>query len=133
MRPVKSAAFAAAVALAAAVAPAVAASAASSFPPYNHVFLVLDENLSYSQVIGSPDAPDINALAGDYGIATHYTGVGDPSEPNYVGMLGGSTFGITDDNPDFWPGHTVNQPNLLSQLEGAGRVREAGSVQPTGD
>ncbi len=125
MRLLKSAAAGAAVALVAAVASAAAASAAASFPQYNHVFLILDENLSYSQVIGSPDAPDINALAADYGIATHYTGVGDPSEPNYVGMLGGSTFGITDDNPYFWPGHTVNQPNLMSQLEGAGKTWKA--------
>lgn len=101
MRPLKSAAFGVALALAAAVAPVATASAASSFPPYNHVFLILDENLSYNQVIGSPDAPEMNALAAAYGIATHYTGVGDPSEPNYVGMLGGSTFGITDDNPYF--------------------------------
>src|SRR5258708_12308984 len=99
MRLLKSGAGGGAVGLGAAVASAAAASAAASFPQYNHVFLILDENLSYSQVIGSPDAPDINALAADYGIATHYTGVGDPSEPNYVGMLGGSTFGITDDNP----------------------------------
>lgn len=125
MRPLKSAVFGVAVALAAAVAPVAAASAASPFPPYNHVFVILDENLSYGQVIGSPDAPEINALAADYGIATHYTGVGDPSEPNYVGMLGGSTFGITDDNPYFWPGHTVSAPNLLSQLEGAGLTWKA--------
>src|SRR5215469_3298599 len=99
MRLLKSAAFGAAVALTAAVAPVAVASAASSFPPYNHVFLILDENLSFSQVIGSPDAPEVNALAADYGLATHYTGVGDPSEPNYVGMLGGSTFCITCDSP----------------------------------
>src|SRR5215472_1230233 len=125
MRPAKFAAFGAAVALAAAMAPIAMASAASPFPSYNHVFLILDENLSYSQVIGSPDAPEVNALASDYGIASHYTGVGDPSEPNYVGMLGGSTFGISDDNPYFWPGHTQSQPNLLSQLEGAGLTWKA--------
>ena len=51
--------------------------------------------------------------------------MGDPSEPNYVGMLGGSTFGITDDNPYFWPGHTVNQPNLMAQLEAAGKTWKA--------
>jgi hypothetical protein len=126
MRPLRSAVLGAALALATAAASATAATAASSsFPSYDHVFLILDENLNYSQVIGNPDAPDINALAADYGIATHYTGVGDPSEPNYVGMLGGSTFGISDDNPYFWPGHTVNQPNLLSQLEGAGKTWRA--------
>jgi hypothetical protein len=125
MRSIKSVAIGAAVALAAAMAPVAVASAASPIPSYNHVFLILDENLSFSQVIGSPDAPEINALANDYGIATHYTGVGDPSEPNYVGMLGGSTFGISDDNPYFWPAHTENQPNLLSQLEGAGLTWKA--------
>src|SRR5262249_21444981 len=65
---------------------------------------------------------EINALAAGYGSATRYTGVGDPSEPNYVAMLGGSTFGISDDDPYFFPGHTINQPNLLSQLEAAGKT-----------
>jgi hypothetical protein len=126
MRPFRWAALGAALALTSAGISAAAvsatATAATSFPQYDHVFLILDENLSYSQVIGNPDAPDINALASDYGIASHYTGVGDPSEPNYVGMLGGSTFGISDDNPYFWPDHTVSQPNLLSQLEAAGKT-----------
>jgi hypothetical protein len=125
MRPLKLAAFAAAAALAGAMAPALTASAATPFPSYSHVFLILDENLSFSQVIKNPDAPIINALASDYGLATHYTGVGDPSEPNYVGMLGGSTFGIADDNPYFWPGHSQSAPNLLSQLEGAGKTWKA--------
>jgi hypothetical protein len=125
MRLLRSAAIGAAIALTSALFSGTVTRAASSFPQYDHVFLILDENLSYSQVIGSPDAPEINALAADYGIATHYTGVGDPSEPNYVGMLGGSTFGITDDNPYFWPGHTVNQPNLMSQLEAAGKTWKA--------
>jgi hypothetical protein len=125
MRMLRSAAIGAAIALTSALVSSAATGAAASFPQYDHVFLILDENLSYSQVIGSPVAPEINALAGDYGIATHYTGVGDPSEPNYVGMLGGSTFGITDDNPYFWPGHTVNQPNLMSQLEAAGKTWKA--------
>ena len=48
--------------------------------------------------------------------------MGDPSAPNYVAMLGGSTFGIADDDPYFYPGHTVSQPNLLAQLEAAGKT-----------
>jgi phosphoesterase family protein len=96
------------------------ASTASAFPRYNHVFLLIDENHNYNQIIGNPAAPEINALARDYGLATRYTGVADPSEPNYVAMLGGSTFGISSDEPYFFPGQTVNQPNLMSQLEQAG-------------
>ena len=73
--------------------------ALASFPQYDHVFLIINENHGYAQIIGNSAAPIINALAQDYGLATQYTGVGDPSEPNYVGMLGGSTFGLSDDNP----------------------------------
>jgi hypothetical protein len=90
LRPLVAAgaAMSVAVAIAASAATATVAAApaaAASFPQYDHVFLILDENLSYSQVIGSPDAPEINALAADYGVATHYTGVGDlASERNLI-------------------------------------------------
>jgi hypothetical protein len=94
---------------------------AALFPAYNHIFLIVDENHDYSQIIGNPNAPIINALAADYGLATRYTGVADPSEPNYVAMLGGSTFGISSDDPYFFPGQTVSQPSLMSQLEAAGK------------
>ena len=45
--------------------------------------------------------------ARDYGLATSYRGVADPSEPNYVAMLGGDFFGIISDNPYWFPGNTV--------------------------
>ena len=41
-----------------------------------------------------------------------------PSEPNYIVMLGGSAFGVADDNAYYL--HIVDQPNLLSQLDEAG-------------
>jgi hypothetical protein len=97
----------------------------STFPQYDHVFLIINENHNYNQIIGNPAAPIINALASDYGLATSYTGVSDPSEPNYVAMLGGSDFGIGSDDPYFFPGHTVNAPNLMSQLETAGKTWKA--------
>jgi hypothetical protein len=97
-----------------------AAGAATAFPHYDHVFLIVMENHNYNQIIGNTEAPEINALAKDYGLATRYSGVSDPSEPNYVAMLGGSDFGINSDDPYFFPGHTVNQPNLMSQLDQAG-------------
>jgi len=99
-----------------ALAPASATSAASAFPHYDHVFLLIDENHGANTTLGNPAAPEINALANDYGLATSYTGVADPSEPNYVAMLGGSAFGINSDDPYFFPGHTVAAPNLMSQM-----------------
>ena len=98
------------------------AKSGGSVPAYDHVFLVINENHNLNQIIGNPAAPIINALANDYGLATSYTGVGDPSEPNYVAMLGGSTFGINSDDPYFFPGHTVQASNLMSQLDSAGKT-----------
>jgi Phosphoesterase family len=91
------------------------------FPRYDHVFLLIEENEGYGQVIGNSYAPIMNALAQDYGLATNYTGVADPSEPNYVAMLGGSFFGISSDDPYWFPGHTIKADNLMSQLDGASR------------
>jgi hypothetical protein len=96
--------------------------AQANFPQYNHVFLIIMENEGYNGIIGNQYAPILNALAQDYGLATNYTGVGDPSEPNYVGMLGGDTFGLSSDDPYWFPGQTVSASNLLSELEGAGKT-----------
>ena len=95
---------------------------AQSFPQYDHVFLLIMENENYNQVIGNANAPILNALAQSYGLATNYRGVADPSEPNYVAMLGGDFFGINSDDPYWFPGHTVSANNLMSQLEGAGKT-----------
>jgi hypothetical protein len=95
---------------------------AQSFPQYDHVFLLIMENENYNQVIGNQHAPILNALAQDYGLATNYRGVADPSEPNYVAMLGGDLFSVSGDDPYWFPGQTVNANNLMSQLEGAGKT-----------
>jgi len=93
----------------------------ATVPQYDHVFLVIMENNGYGQIVGNPYAPILNALVSDYGVATNYAGVADPSEPNYVAMLGGDFFGITSDDPYFFPGQTVDAENLLSQLNGVGK------------
>jgi hypothetical protein len=95
---------------------------AAPFPQYDHVFLIIEENESFNQIIGNQFAPILNALAADYGLATNYRGVADPSEPNYVAMLGGDSFGVSSDDPYWFPGHTIDAENLMSQLEGAGKT-----------
>jgi hypothetical protein len=83
----------------------------------NHIFVIVEENHGFSDVIGNPAAPNLNSLAQQFGIATSYFGVTHPSEPNYVALLGGSFFDITDDNA-YWT-HPINQPSLMSQLDAA--------------
>lgn len=86
-------------------------------PRYDHVFVIVEENKSYADIIGKSDAPALNALARDYGLASKMYAVAHPSEPNYVALAGGSTFGIRDDGP-----YTVNSvaaPSIASQLDAA--------------
>jgi phospholipase C len=70
----------------------------SEIPHYQHVVEIMMENTSYATIIGNTNAPQINELANEYGLATNYFGVTHPSEPNYVASIGGSFFGIQDDN-----------------------------------
>ncbi|MGH8917808.1 MAG: alkaline phosphatase family protein, partial [Actinomycetes bacterium] len=90
-----------------------------SFPHYDHVFTLIEENHGFTDIIGNPEAPTLNSLAHQYGLATQYYGVTHPSGPNYVAMLGGGTFGVNSDDP-YWNFH-VNQPSLMSQMEAAGQ------------
>jgi hypothetical protein len=41
--------------------------AQTTFPQYDHVFLIIMENEGYNQVVGNRFAPILNALANDYG------------------------------------------------------------------
>ncbi len=85
----------------------------SAIPRYQHIVEIMMENTSYSTIIGNPLAPDINALASQYGLATDYFGVTHPSEPNYVANIGGSFFGIQDDNQFYCtPELALTDPNV---------------------
>src|SRR5262249_31742560 len=79
---------------------------------------IVEENHGFTDVIGNPAAPNLNALANRFGVATNYFGVTHPSEPNYVALLGGNFFGIADDNPYFI--NSVDKPNLVTQLDHTG-------------
>jgi hypothetical protein len=89
----------------------------AAVPAFKHIFVIVLENKEYEQVIGSRRAPYLNNLAQQYGLARQFYGTRHPSLPNYIAMLGGDTFGIDSNCTDC----TVDQPNLVDQLEGAGR------------
>jgi hypothetical protein len=66
-------------------------------------------------VIGTSDAPFTNRLARHAGLATQMYATRHPSLPNYLAMLGGSTFGITSDCTDC----RVAASSLVDQLASA--------------
>ncbi len=107
----------------------------SPIPRYQHIVEIMMENTSYSTIIGNPVAPQLNALANAYGLATNYFGVTHPSEPNYMASIAGSNFGVQDDNQFYCTpalastdphcfgttvNHTVAAPTLADQLTAAG-------------
>jgi hypothetical protein len=91
--------------------------AGSGIPDYQHIFVLMMENHDYGEIIGNTNAPTINTLAQTYALATNYFGVTHPSEPNYLATIAGSFFGIQDDAPPSAPGHTLNAPSIVDQLE----------------
>ena len=79
-----------------------------------HVVWILMENKAYEQVIGSDNAPYVNGLAGQCGLATNLHAETSPSLPNYIALTSGSTQGITDDdNPS---AHPLKVASIFSQL-----------------
>lgn len=55
------------------------------------------ENEEYASVIGNASAPYQNQLASTYALSDAYYAVSHPSLPNYLALIAGSTFGVTDD------------------------------------
>jgi hypothetical protein len=71
--------------------------AQTTIPTPSHVVVVMEENHSYSQIMGSSQAPYINTLASVGAVFTHSYGVSHPSEPNYLALFSGSTHAVTTD------------------------------------
>ncbi len=106
-------------------------------PRFAHVFVIIDENKDYEQILDPVGAPNISRLAATGGNAVRFYAEVHPSEANYVALLGGDTFGIHDDDAYYChanataaycdgakaPGyadHTVRAPHLGDQLAAAG-------------
>ena len=94
----------------------------SALPLPAHIVIVILENYAYSQIIGSSNAPHINALATDphSAVFTQCYAVEHPSQPNYLAFFSGSDQGNHDDNIP--AGVPFTTPNLASQLITAGKT-----------
>ena len=71
-----------------------------TFGSIDHVFLIVMENQTNTGLLGNANAPFINAYALVANRAANYFAVGHPSAPNYLEIVGGSNFGLTN---DYWP------------------------------
>src|SRR5437764_5755950 len=82
-----------------------------------HVCLVVEENHSYSQVIGNRSMPYLNSLASKYGLATQYYADAHPSIGNYF-ML---TTGQIETLNDAFTG-TITDDNIVRELANANKT-----------
>ncbi len=85
---------------------------------YQHVVWIVLENVGYG-VVGSSQAPYLNHLIAQCGLATNYHGTTHPSLPNYIALTSGSAQGISDDNDP--ASHPLSVPSIFSQLRGKWR------------
>ena len=84
-----------------------------AIPHLDHVFVIMMENHYYGQVIGNANAPFINSYAKSANLAQNYFAVGHPSLTNYLEVVGGSNFGvINDDAPDWHDASCVSNLEL---------------------
>ena len=135
---------------------AASAPAQSSMPRYDHIFVLVEENKGFDQIMSHPEwTPEIHRLAAEYGLATQFYAEVHSSEGNYIAMLGGDTFGIHDDDAFYCkPGprstfcqdsdkpnyvdHTIVARSLMDQLTEKGLtwrsyvedIPSAGSLVP---
>ena len=84
--------------------------------PGSRAIVVMMENKERGSVMGASAAPYVNRLARRYASPRSYFGVSHPSLPNYLALIGGSTFGLHSDCTGCNQGAT----NLVDQLEQAG-------------
>jgi phosphatidylinositol-3-phosphatase len=87
---------------------------------FSHIVLLVEENHSYSDVVGSSSMPYLNSLISQYGLATQYFANTHPSLPNYLVL----TTGLMESNNDNFAG-AVSDDNIVRELVKAGKSWKA--------
>ena len=94
------------------------AAARAARPHVTKLLVFVVENHSIQQM--RREMPWLNRLAGRYGYASRYHGLTHPSLPNYLGIAGGDTFGVTDDDPP--SAHPIRGASVFGSAIRAGRT-----------
>ena len=87
-------------------------------PVFQYIVIVIFENKEFGSVIGNAKMPYFNALANANALLTSHYAVIHPSLPNYLAMMGGETFDITENCEDCF----INAPSLPDFIEQSGRT-----------
>lgn len=88
----------------------------SKAPQGSRTIVIVLENREFDEVIGASNPTYLSRLASEGALAVNYHAIRHPSLPNYLALIGGSTFGITEDCSDC----RASGSNLATQLSTAG-------------
>jgi len=95
---------------------------------HRHVWLIVMENRGETAIVGSPNAPYLQSLIADFGVATNYTSLVHSSQPNYIGLFSGALHGIHGNAVT-----SIDAKNIADQIEAAGETwRVYAQNVPTG-
>src|SRR5712664_4899288 len=97
-------------------------------PRLEHVWVIMMENHAYAQIIDNPNAPFTNKLAKSANTANNYFAVAHPSLTNYLEVVGGSNFGVLNDNSPDW--HNSNCVTNLASGVAATDVPSSPNICP---
>src|SRR2546426_63296 len=86
---------------------------------FDQFVIVLMENHDLSDIYGP--APYMTQLADQYAFSQHWASITNPSQPNYIALIGGSTFGVSGDGNH----PNLNYPTLVDIVENSGHTWNA--------
>ena len=82
-------------------------------PHLDHVWVIMMENHAYGQIVGNPSSPFTNKYLGMVNASHNYFAIAHPSLTNYLEVVGGSNFGVLNDNSPDWH-NSACTPSLVS-------------------
>ena len=94
--------------------------------PIKHIVILMDENVSYNAIIGPKgsavynQAPNINDLATECGLATDFHAITHPSHSDYIATVAGDTYVPSTCKDWTCVSVPLNQPSIFGQIATAG-------------
>jgi acid phosphatase len=89
-------------------------------PNFSHIILIVFEKNEYESVVDTASMPYFNLLTSSFTLLNQHYATAHPGLPNYISMIGGDTFGITDECELVYC--SVNAPSLPDLIEQSGRT-----------
>ena len=93
---------------------------------FDQLVVVLMENHDLADIYGP--ATYMTQLADQYGLAQHWESITNPSQPNYIALIGGSTFGVSGDGNS----PNLNHPTIVDIIENSGHTWKAFAEDASG-